>query len=330
MWALAMSALATLPLAWPLRVARHRTTRTLRRRLRPASVCADSCASPRVTAAIGWHVGFFTCGFHIAFLSRTADRDRAVRAVRRRLGEALALIGLFNIGGSLAAGCAGAALPDEVAAALMTPAARRWSRSILLSPPTPLTFYLFAAGLGLTWLATVPPTAGLVGKLCGRATRHAVRTHVRRTRSAASSARGSADLRSRSSATTRGCGSRTSRLRCSRRREFADRRGEAGGCTGRGVMSWGGLDPPCELPPCAKRWSQGQPYDARRGAARGAEAVHFTASAPAVRNLARERVRRVRRRHGPSSSSTAYGSGHRSGTAPNDCAVFGWWQATRH
>jgi predicted MFS family arabinose efflux permease len=37
----------------------------------------------------------------------------------------------------------------------------------LLAPKTPLTFYVFAAVLGLTWLATVPPTAGLVGKLFG-------------------------------------------------------------------------------------------------------------------------------------------------------------------
>ena len=37
----------------------------------------------------------------------------------------------------------------------------------LLAPPSALTFYLFAAGLGLSWLATVPPTAGLVGKLFG-------------------------------------------------------------------------------------------------------------------------------------------------------------------
>ena len=34
-------------------------------------------------------------------------------------------------------------------------------------PRTPLTFYVFAAVLGLTWLSTVPPTAGLVGKLFG-------------------------------------------------------------------------------------------------------------------------------------------------------------------
>jgi predicted MFS family arabinose efflux permease len=37
----------------------------------------------------------------------------------------------------------------------------------LLAPKTPLTFYVFAGALGFTWLATVPPTAGLVGKLFG-------------------------------------------------------------------------------------------------------------------------------------------------------------------
>ena len=46
------------------------------------------------------------------------------------------------------------------------------SRSVLialylLAPKTALTFYLFAGGLGLTWLATVPPTAGVVSKLFG-------------------------------------------------------------------------------------------------------------------------------------------------------------------
>ena len=37
----------------------------------------------------------------------------------------------------------------------------------LLAPKTPQTFYLFAIVLGFTWLATVPPTAGLIGKLFG-------------------------------------------------------------------------------------------------------------------------------------------------------------------
>ncbi len=37
----------------------------------------------------------------------------------------------------------------------------------LLLPKNEWTFYLFAAGLGFTWLATVPPTASIVGKLFG-------------------------------------------------------------------------------------------------------------------------------------------------------------------
>ena len=37
----------------------------------------------------------------------------------------------------------------------------------LLMPRDPWVFYVFAVGLGLTWLATVPPTAGLVAKLFG-------------------------------------------------------------------------------------------------------------------------------------------------------------------
>jgi len=40
----------------------------------------------------------------------------------------------------------------------------------LAAPKTLLTLYLFSGALGMTWLATVPPTAGLVGKLFG--TRH--------------------------------------------------------------------------------------------------------------------------------------------------------------
>ena len=35
----------------------------------------------------------------------------------------------------------------------------------LLAPKTEWTYYVFAAGLGFTWLATVPPTAAIIGKL---------------------------------------------------------------------------------------------------------------------------------------------------------------------
>ena len=59
-------------------------------------------------------------------------------------------------------------VPHEVAAVRDVLPARAVAVLIYLAAPkTPLTFYLFAAVLGFTWLATVPPTAGLIGKLFG-------------------------------------------------------------------------------------------------------------------------------------------------------------------
>ena len=114
------------------------------------------------------HAGFFTCGFHIAFLVTHLPSEIALCGLSDSVSAmALALIGLFNIGGSLAAGWLGQRYRMKSLLALMYASRAAMIAIYLVSPPTPLTFYLFAAGLGFTWLATVPPTAGLVGKLFG-------------------------------------------------------------------------------------------------------------------------------------------------------------------
>lgn len=171
MWTLAVAAIATLPLAWPLR-----------RRVAPAAAPGSVAAAP--AAEIGlraqlrialrdpsyWmlHLGFFTCGFHIAFLVTHLPGEIALCGLSDNVSAvSLALIGLFNIAGSLAAGWLGQRYRMKHLLALMYASRAAMIAIYLLSPPTPLTFYLFAAGLGLTWLATVPPTAGLVGKLFG-------------------------------------------------------------------------------------------------------------------------------------------------------------------
>ena len=83
------------------------------------------------------------------------------------LAAALALIGLFNIAGSLGAGalCQRYRMKSVLMAMYLARAAL--IAAFLLAPKVPWTFYLFAAALGLTYHATVPPTAGLVGKLFG-------------------------------------------------------------------------------------------------------------------------------------------------------------------
>jgi MFS family permease len=114
------------------------------------------------------HAGFFTCGFHIAFLVTHLPGEVALCGHSAKVSAAsLAIIGLFNIGGSLFAGSLGVRHRMKYILAIMYGSRAVMIAIYLLAPKTPLTFYIFAASLGFTWLATVPPTAGLVGKLFG-------------------------------------------------------------------------------------------------------------------------------------------------------------------
>ncbi len=114
------------------------------------------------------HAGFFTCGFHIAFLVTHMPGEVALCSLPASVAAgSLAVIGLFNIAGSLIAGAMGQRYRMKYILAWMYASRAVMIVIFLFAPKTALTFYIFAAGLGFTWLATVPPTAGLVGKLFG-------------------------------------------------------------------------------------------------------------------------------------------------------------------
>jgi MFS family permease len=114
------------------------------------------------------HAGFFTCGFHIAFLVTHLPGEVNLCGLPPAVASwSLALIGLANVVGSLIAGACTQRFRSKYILAAMY-----GSRSLLIgwylvAPKTRWTFYSFAVGLGLTWLATVPPTATIVGKLFG-------------------------------------------------------------------------------------------------------------------------------------------------------------------
>lgn len=172
MFTLAAASLLTLPLA---------------RRLRetPATVASPGAAAPPpqdISPGLGteirrafadrsyWclHFGFFTCGLHIAFLVTHLPGEIALCGLSPNVSAvSLALIGLFNIAGSLAAGALGQHYRMKWLLVALYASRAAMIAIYLASPRTPLTFYVFAAALGFTWLATVPPTAGLVGKLFG-------------------------------------------------------------------------------------------------------------------------------------------------------------------
>ena len=170
MWTMAVAALATLPLARGMLrkhddsagatgVASIATTMTLREQLRIAS---------RDRSYWCLHAGFFTCGFHIAFLVTHLPGEVGLCGLPASVAaSALAIIGLANVAGSLTAGWAGGVMRMKYLLFIMYISRAIAVLIYLAAPKTSLTFYVFAAVLGFTWLATVPPTAGLVGKLFG-------------------------------------------------------------------------------------------------------------------------------------------------------------------
>jgi MFS family permease len=114
------------------------------------------------------HAAFFTCGFHIAFLVTHLPGEVRLCGLPAQVASwSLAIIGLANIVGSLMAGWSLQIYRGKYVLFFMYGSRALLIIAYLLAPKTSMTFYLFAAGLGLTWLATVPPTAGVIGKLFG-------------------------------------------------------------------------------------------------------------------------------------------------------------------
>jgi MFS family permease len=170
---LAATTLLSIPLSWPLR-----------RKKRVATPVSSAAGIATATTDIGLrrqlqialrdrsylylHAGFFTCGFHIAFLITHLPGEVGLCNLPASVSAtSIAIIGLFNIAGSLFAGSLSTRYRMKHLLALMYASRGVIIILYLLAPKTALTFYVFAAGLGFTWLATVPPTAGIVGKLFG-------------------------------------------------------------------------------------------------------------------------------------------------------------------
>lgn len=165
MWAMAVSALAALPFVGKLTAGSVKTHHPLE---------ADVPLGRTLKGAMGnssyalLHLGFFTCGFHIAFLVTHLPGEIDLCGLPPSVASwSLAIIGLANIFGSLYAGACVAKYRSKYVLAVMYGSRALLIAWYLMMPRTEWVFYLFAAGLGFTWLATVPPTAAIVTKLFG-------------------------------------------------------------------------------------------------------------------------------------------------------------------
>ena len=165
--ALGVMALAVAPLARVLR-GRPEATVTSHDVRAPDSMqqaVRDAWADP---SFIYLTAGFFVCGFHVAFIATHLPGMVAHCGLPPEVGAwSLSLIGLFNIAGSFAAGSAIARWRMKSVLSLLYASRAIAVLTFLVAPKTTATFMVFSVVIGFTYLATVPPTVGLVAKLHG-------------------------------------------------------------------------------------------------------------------------------------------------------------------
>jgi MFS family permease len=155
---LAVFLVAAIPLAYALRGKTENSTGHADLRFMEALSRAWGYGSYRLLV-----IGFFVCGFHLAFINVHMPAYLVQCGLSPAVGGwSIAIIGLFNIAGSLSAGYLGGKLPKQ-----MMLASIYFSRAVaialfMLFPVTELSAYLFSAAMGFLWLSTVPLTAGLV------------------------------------------------------------------------------------------------------------------------------------------------------------------------
>ena len=167
---LGLIALASLPLLYWL------TGKAVQSEAVSPVCCGVAVPSEKVGFRHAWnsrnyrllHLGFFTCGFHIAFLVTHLPGAVSMCGLPTTVAStALAVIGVANVIGSLLVGkiCEKIAMQKVLGSLYLI---RVFAVMFyVFAPKTELTWYLFAGLLGMTWLATVPPTAGLVGGMFG-------------------------------------------------------------------------------------------------------------------------------------------------------------------
>lgn len=162
---LSLAALGTImvPLAAPLAEPRTAVERAPPMPLR--AVLGEALALPGF-----WLLcfGFFVCGFHVVFIATHLPAYLTDRGLGPSTGAAvLALVGLFNIGGTYVAGLLGQRRSKPLLLVGLYGARALVLTAFIVFPLSEGSAYVFGACMGLLWLSTVPLTNGTVATLFG-------------------------------------------------------------------------------------------------------------------------------------------------------------------
>ncbi len=162
--ALAASVLLIVPLAWGLH----------ERRAHAGVVHGEQSIVQALREALRYPsfqllmAGYFVCGFQVVFIGVHMPSYLKDHGLSPQVASyALALIGLFNVFGTYAAGALGQRLAKRHILAFIYIARSAAISVFLLVPLTPASVYVFAAVMGVLWLSTVPPTNAAVAQIFG-------------------------------------------------------------------------------------------------------------------------------------------------------------------
>ena len=112
--------------------------------------------------------GYFVCGFQVVFIGVHMPSYLKDHGLTPDVATtALALIGLFNVFGTYAAGSLGGRLPKAYLLSAIYALRSLVIVAFVLAPLSPWSVYLFAATIGFLWLSTVPLTNGIVASIFG-------------------------------------------------------------------------------------------------------------------------------------------------------------------
>jgi len=113
-------------------------------------------------------IGFFTCGFQLAFITVHFQRYVVESGLAPSVGYwAFALVGLFNMAGSVLSGYVSARAPRRFVLSFIYLSRALVTLAFISLPPAAFTTYVFGALSGFLWLSTVPPTSSLIGTMFG-------------------------------------------------------------------------------------------------------------------------------------------------------------------
>ncbi|CAM8648107.1 AraJ Arabinose efflux permease [Comamonadaceae bacterium] len=112
--------------------------------------------------------GYFVCGFQVVFIGVHMPSYLKDKGLSPQVASyALALIGLFNVFGTYAAGVLGQKMPKKYILAFIYFARAIAISVFLLVPLSPMSVYVFSSVMGLLWLSTIPPTNATIAQIFG-------------------------------------------------------------------------------------------------------------------------------------------------------------------